>query len=168
MATILAASFSANGLMSVWGVFGVSLAGDFFGDLLYYGLGRLGRKNLVDRYGRYIGVAPSHISRVEYYVQQNFFKAVFAAKVSHAVGLAILFVVGMLRLRLGRFMGFSLLIGIPKTAAFVGIGYFFGGSYRVIGEYLNVGASAVVFFVSLFIVYKIFRYASLRKNEYGA
>lgn len=165
--TIIASSLAAHGVLP-WGVvFLVALAGDFAGDLLYYSLGRFGRRNLIDTYGRYVGIRADHLVRAEAYVAENFSKAVVAAKISHVVGLAILFGVGMLRMNVLKFSAVSLAVGVPKTAAFVAVGYFFGESYKIINQYLHWGASVVVFFVSFFILYKAFQYFRWKAKIYG-
>lgn len=163
--TIIASFLASTGVLKLWPVFLIVLAGDFAGDLFYYWLGRLGRLGLLDKYGKYFGVERRHVEIAEQYLKQNSFKAMLAAKISHAVGLAMLFGIGMLRMNFSRFAVFSLSIGLPKTAAFVGIGYFFGGSYQLISQYLNISGSILLFFVSFFIVYKVFHYLKWRNSS---
>lgn len=156
--TIIAASLAAAGMLNLGLVFLVALAGDFAGDLLYYGLGRFGRERIVERYGKYIGIAHGHLEAAEVYLKKNAFQAVLVAKISHILGLAILFCIGLLRMNFLRFMAASLVIGIPKTALFVGIGYFLGESYSAISQYLQIGSSMIMFFVSFFLAYKLLRF----------
>lgn len=165
--TVIASFLASTGALNLGLVFLVALVGDFFGDLLYYGLGRFGRERLLERYGKYLGVERRHILRAEEYIHENAFKAMFVAKISHVVGLAILFSLGLFRMNLTRFFFSSISIGVPKTALFVGIGYFFGGSYTMISQYLNLGSSILVFFASFFLIYKAFYYFKWKAKTYG-
>ena len=160
--TIIAGSLAQAGVLNVGLVFLSALAGDIGGDLFFYGLGRFGREKFLGKYGKYLGLKESHVSSAEEYIRENSFKAIFAAKISHALGLAILFCVGLFRMSFSRFLLYSISISIPKTVAFIATGYFFGTSYNAISQYFNIGSSMAMFFVSFFVIYKVFHYLNRR------
>ena len=163
--TVVAAFLASLGTLNLVFVFLTAFAGDVTGDLIFYGLGRFGRFGVLDRYGRYIGLREEHVRKAEGYLHENSFRAVLAAKLLDVLGLALLFGIGVLRMKFWKFILASVVISAPKTLFFVGIGYFFGGSYIAISHYLNVGGSLLTLLIFIVVGYRLLRFLKGKTNN---
>src|SRR5476651_593996 len=69
--TIIGAFLASEGYFNVFAVFGLVVAGDLTGDLLYYGVGRFGRTGAFAPLRRSLGMTGEHFAQLERYVDQH-------------------------------------------------------------------------------------------------
>lgn len=139
--------------------FAVALAGvlgNVVGSWFWYGVGwKLGRAPL-DRYGRYLGVKPADIDKVELWWGRHGTKAVLFGRLIPMVRAFISLPAGIERMPAVRFTLFSALGFLPWVFALTAVGYLLGENWDTIvggfslASYVIVGLIVVavaVFFI---------------------
>lgn len=158
--TVVAGFLVTLGFMDIFLVYIIVIVGDFIGDTILYGLGRWG-KNLIYKYGYYIGASMSNLEKVKNLFAEKHTKAVVMSKLFHGVGAAGLVAAGTLSVPYYRYIRTCFFIAVLQSAVFLFIGIVFGHAYLRIANYLDIYAetiwiTALVLFV-LTIIYKIFK-----------
>lgn len=144
IATVIGAFLASQGLLAPGGVYATVVLGDLAGDLLYYGAGRFGstpgrRWSSVLSLGR-----RRHLAALQAYLHKHAGKTLLIGKFTHAAGFLVLLAAGAARVPLRRFLAYSLLGTLLKSAAFVLLGYFAGAAYHRIDSYLWLASCAVL------------------------
>jgi len=135
-------------------VFILSLLGDLVADILYYAIGYWGRLAFVERWGHKFGLTTERMKRMEQLLQTHAVKTLLALKLTPILPTPGLMLVGATKMDLRKFTIISLLITLPKSLAFMLIGYFFGQQYDKLsryvtnGTYLIVAAIALIFLIN--------------------
>jgi membrane protein DedA with SNARE-associated domain len=157
--TIFAAFLASRGVLSVPAVYVTVVLGDLAGDAFYYAIGRwfLGKlpwfsgsrgrklKGRMDQIGAKLRAQPGRV--------------LLFGKLTHSAGFAVLLAAGAARMRLGGFLLYNLLGTLPKSAALVVVGYYFGRSYKAInGQMERIGLVAFVLLAGV-IVFIVHRWA---------
>lgn len=141
IATVIGAFLASQGLLELSGVYATVVLGDLSGDLLYYGIGRLGRR-------RWRGVfslrRQRHLAALQAYLHKHAGKTLLVGKLTHAAGFLVLLAAGASRIPLQRFLGYNLLGTLLKSAAFALLGYFAGAAYHRIDTYLWLASCAAI------------------------
>ncbi|MEX2557493.1 MAG: DedA family protein [Actinomycetota bacterium] len=119
--------------------FAVALAGvlgNVVGSWFWYGVGwKLGRAPL-DRYGKYVGVKPADLDKVELWWGKHGTKAVLFGRLIPMVRAFISLPAGIERMPLGRFTVFSALGFLPWVFALTAVGYLLGENWNaIVGEF---------------------------------
>ncbi|MES2315613.1 MAG: DedA family protein [Patescibacteria group bacterium] len=117
-------------------VFSLLVLGDAVGDTIYYLLGRYGGAWFLNKIGRHIGATPERIAFLEENFHKHDWKILLFGK-TQAIGSAILFVAGAVKIKFGRFIFFNILGTIPKTILFMTIGFYFGKTYSTSSKYID-------------------------------
>jgi membrane protein DedA with SNARE-associated domain len=152
--------------LNFFGVYFILLVGDFFGDLLYYYIGRWGHGPLAQRIVARLGATPERRHRLEEAFHKHSFKVLLLNK-TQAAGGFVLYYAGAVRMPLGRFLWINVLGSIPKIAFFEVIGFYFGKSYFIIQKYLNyAGLVMLLIPLGLLAIYWLIRrYAKKEEPE---
>lgn len=143
--TVIAGFLASQGLLDPVLVFAVAVLGDLVGDVILYGLGLSGHTTLsltrrpVRRDGRIDGLCRR--------LRAHPGKALLFGKLTHGAGFLFLLAAGAARVRPSTFLWYNLLGSLPKTAAFLVLGYVLGAAYARIGSYLGVASLAVFLLV---------------------
>lgn len=127
VATTVAGSLAAQGRMS-WIVAGaVVVIASVLGDLVGYGVGRLISREVLQRYGRWLGYTPVRGARVQRLFAQWGLVTVFITRtfVSYLSSVASL-LAGVSRYRLSKFVAVAVVGRLIWTAAYLGLGYVIG------------------------------------------
>lgn len=135
--TVIAAYLARVGLMNVYAVYAVCLAGDLIGDALYYGIGRLGPRFLPEAWLNRIGLSQARQLALGDHFAQKGGRTLLFGKWTHSAGLPIMLASGLARMNFASYMWYNLLGSVPKTAAFVALGYFIGHAYASIDTYIG-------------------------------
>lgn len=141
--TIIGSFLASQGFFNVFIVAGIVAAGDLIGDVMYYGIGRLGRVGALAGVRRWLGMTTDHFDRLEKYVEIHGAKILFFAKFTQT-GFLILPASGAAQMPVGKFLWYNVLGTIPKTIGLVLFGYFFGYAYNRIDGYF--GKASLLFF----------------------
>ncbi len=153
---VIAAFLASIGVMNIFAVYAIAVMGDLIGDILYYLIGRLGRHTIIPKYGRYLGITEDRIKFAEEHYKNHLLKTIAISKVAQAPILAALVLAGITKTDFLEFVAVVFLLALPKVLLFSIIGYYFGRSYVLIGQYLdNSVLAASIILVIVGIVYYI-------------
>lgn len=136
IATVLAAYLAHEGYMNVIAVYAVCVFGDLTGDGLLYAVGRYGAGRLPLGITRRLGMTEARKLTMTQHFSAKGGRTLMFAKITHSAGLPILIASGMAQMNFAQFMWYNLLGTLPKTAALVLIGYYFGAAYGLIDAYI--------------------------------
>lgn len=152
--TVIAGFLSVQGLMNFYLAFLVIVAGDLAGDAAYYALGRWGRKNFIEKYGKFIGISPAKIAGLENNFKSSGGKIIIFGKLAHGIGTVFLVAAGASRMPFIKFMFYNLIATAPKSVILLLIGYFFGHAWSKIGDYFDYFAlGALILAIGLLVLY---------------
>ncbi len=165
IATLIAAFLAAQGLLNVYFVGLDVICGDIVGDIGHYALGRWGRKGFIDRWGKYIGLTPKRLKRLDSHFDAHSGKTVLLSKLAHGVGSVFLVGAGMSRMPFKKYLAYSAGGTIPKSILLILIGFYFGQTIQQLRKYFHtVAIWSFIAAILLVIVYLlIVRYS--RKAE---
>lgn len=152
--TVLAGILSAGSHLDWRWVLALVILGDLIGDLIYYALGRWSRVPAA-ALGRNYGLTETRTADLERRLNQNATRVLLIGKWTHAIGVFVLIAAGMARLPLFQFLLVNLIATLPKSLAFLLLGYFAGQYLTTISDallyapllLLPVGAVTIVLFV---------------------
>lgn len=159
--TIIAGFLSSLKLLNPIIVYIVVVAADITGDFIYYAIGRWGRENFINRWGKYIGLNTEKIEKLEGYFEKHTKKTLIFGKLSHAVGAPILVAAGIVKLPLWEFIRFNFWATLPKSFIFLMIGFYFGQAYVKLSKYLDYFTIGVLVLVTI-IILLYYGYSKLR------
>lgn len=154
--TVAAAFASSLGYFNIWLIFLLSAVADFVSDAVFYYLGYITRRRVMDRYLAKSNL--SYFSKLEEKFKTHPGKTIFALKLSPFVILGLM-VAGATRVPLKKYVYWNLVNNIPRTIFFVLVGYYFGVFAKSILEYYN---EFTYYFFALIILIVIF-YFGLKK-----
>ena len=138
--TVIGGFLASQGILNFYAVYAVCVSGDIVGDLLYYALGRWGSQSFLMKWLKYLGVTPERIKKLENHFEKHSGKTLLLGKISHGAGSLILIAAGVSKMPVGRFIWFNFIGTLPKTLAFLLIGYYFGEAYKRISQHIDYTA----------------------------
>ena len=149
-------------------VYIIIIIGDIVGDTIFYSLGRWGGK-IVIKYGHKIGVGTDKLEIAKGYFVDNHHKTLITAKLVHGIGVSGLVAAGALRVPYDRFIKTCVYISIIQSLVLTSIGFFVGGAYVKIGQYLDyyaaLGSLVVMVIVLSVIFYFLWKKYKIVKSE---
>ncbi len=134
--TVIAAYVAALGKLDVYAVYVVLVAADLVGDMIYYFIGRFAPGWLPRRWQAKLGINPERLHDLEQHFDGHGGKTLVIGKLTHSAGLFILMAAGASKMPPAKFLMFNLLGTLPKTLAFILVGYSLGYAYKTIDSYL--------------------------------
>ncbi|MBU6297577.1 MAG: DedA family protein [Alphaproteobacteria bacterium] len=162
--TIIGAFVAGQGYLDIVAVYAVAAAGDLFGDLVYYGVGRLGQRGAPAKVWRIFGLTSERLAHAVRYIERHGAKILLFAKYTQT-GFLILPASGAARMPIEKFLWYNTLGTIPKSFALVLIGYYFGYAYKSIDNYFT--KVSLLFFGTLCIVGAYFMIRQYLRASYG-
>ena len=164
-----AAAFMASfHIFNIYLVFALSFLGNQTGDLLFYFLGRFGRKSMIDRYMEKKKVSLRTVSRIEKMLEDNYFRALLVIKLVPSLPIPGLIFSGAGRLKLKKFLFASIVINLFYCLAFTLLGYYSGfifGRYVLNARRLEIFIGVAVIIAVAIWVYR--KYSSGFYKEIG-
>lgn len=146
-------------------VYAVLVAGDLIGDMFYYWLGHLGRHRIPNTWRSFVGIDDQRIKRLEGSFAKHDWKLLFFGK-AHPLGSAILFVSGVVRMPMWKFIFINTLGTLPKVLIFQLVGYYFAESYRSFDGYLSSGpVISVAIIAALLSIYWLMRKEAQKETQ---
>lgn len=152
--TMAAAFLASLGFFSWPLVFLVSICGDLTGDVLWYSIGRKWGTAFVNGPGRFIGMKPSLIKKMDRYFDTYGGRTIFLVKSTTGLCLVTFVAAGIARMDMKKFLSYSLLGGIVWSGTLTIAGYFFGFLYEEIAQVISwagwlILGIAIGFFVGM-------------------
>ncbi|WP_116135108.1 DedA family protein [Tropicimonas sp. IMCC34043] len=142
--TVIAGWACRSGDLPLFSTFVVLIIADLIGDGLLYALGRWGLGRLPRRWKNRLHLSDRHLSTVGDHFAAQGGRTLVGAKLTHTFGLPVLVAAGAARMPGVAFMGFNLIATIPKTAAFLALGYLAGQAQTTIETWIGRGSFAVL------------------------
>ncbi len=130
--TVIAGYLASLGLLNTAGALAVVVAGDLVGDALLYLAGRKGIKCLPQRWRDRLGLNADRVEALKGHFGARGGRTLVIGKLTHSAGAAILVAAGAARMPAGAFLWWNLIATLPKSAAFLALGYAFGAAYSQI------------------------------------
>ncbi len=151
---------AALGYFNGWVVFAISILSSLLADVVHYAIGFWGRGGFIEKYGKYVGLTPKLVSRLDKLMHKNAGKAVILSKIIPLFAAPALIIAGATRTPLKKYVWWCFVVTVPTSILFFVIGYYFGEAYITIESYINSGGFllallAIVFVVGIFAWKKI-------------
>jgi len=152
--TIIVAFLASLGYFNVFIVFLLSVAGDVIGDIILYYIGYFGGARILAKAEKFLKVSPATVEKLKQKFHEKSGKIIFYVKSTTGLSYITFITAGTLKMRLLKFVKYSILGGLVWSSFLVVVGYFFGYAAEQISQYLKyagylIFAAAVIFFVGL-------------------
>lgn len=123
--------------------------GDFVADIGWYCLGRFGTRNVIFKYGHFLGITRDALEKVEERFRRYHQKILIISKLTMGFGfsLVVLIVAGMFKVPFKNYVILNLIGGFIWAAFLITIGYFLGNIYTMIS-----GPAKIIFILVIFLV----------------
>jgi membrane protein DedA with SNARE-associated domain len=153
LSTLVGASASAAGLLDLRLVFVATVVGNIVGDCLWYSLGYMGKMNWLFEHGRWLGIRPRHVERLEREMQAHATKLIVFAKIAYGLIVPTLVAAGMARVPWRKWFPTVFIVETLWSILLVWVGYHatafiqdFEQGLHAVGVALLVGGAAFVLF----------------------
>lgn len=133
------------------------LAGSLVGAFISYEIALYGGRPLVERYGRYIFIRRHELDAADRWFERHGDAAVFIGRLLPGIRTFISLPAGVARMRLGRFLAFSLLGAIPWTVLFMVIGYELGRNWKHVSGQNHVAEAIAVLILAVWVAWIVVR-----------
>lgn len=134
--TVIAGYLASLSILNAAAVYVIVVIGDLVGDAILYRVGRHGLGRLPPRWRRRLGLNEDRIAALTDHFWLHGGRTVVLGKLTHSAGAAIQVAAGAARMPFGPYMGYNLLATLPKSAAFLALGYVFGSAYAQIDVWI--------------------------------
>jgi len=145
--------------LSFWGIVVAGLAGTMVGSWFAWGVGYVGGRPVIDRFGKYLLIRPHEVDRAHAWFEHRGEWAVFAFRMVPFARAFISLPAGVARMSFWRFSLFTLLGSIPWTIGLAWAGYALGANWRHVEQWLRplsiAFAIAFVALVTWFVVRRV-------------
>ncbi|MBI4779013.1 hypothetical protein HY797_00995, partial [Candidatus Falkowbacteria bacterium] len=115
-----------------------------------YLIGYISRAGVVEKFGHYFGLTNLRILKLEKFLLEHTWKALFVIKYSPIIPMPGFVITGAAKLKFKKFFYILLALSLPKAVFFTVIGYFFGKAYDKLASYFYYGQYFIVIVIVLF------------------
>lgn len=156
--TIIAGFLASLGLMNVFIVFAIVMAGDIVGDTGVYMIGRSGGA----LFSHYFKKHSDKLNKAKKYFEIHRHKAIVLSKLIHGIGITGLFTAGILRIPYKRYITLCFLTTAVQSTVLLIVGVLFGHAYVQLNKYLNyfstttIIAGLIIIFIVVIKKFKLF------------
>jgi membrane protein DedA with SNARE-associated domain len=134
--------------LSFWGIVIAGLLGTMVGSWFSYGMGYVGGRPLIDRFGRFLLIRPHEVDKAERWFERHGELAVFAFRMVPFARAFISLPAGVARMPFWRFSIYSLLGSIPWTVGLAWAGLVLGANWKTVEQWIRpVSIAFAVLFV---------------------
>ena len=145
--TILGGFLTSLGYFNIYYVYLIIVLADLLEDLLAYSIGYFGRKRALLKIFSWLQIPEQKLLDIEKFFKSHGGKSVFVSKFVAGAGSWTLISAGIAKMNLWKFFKNSFIAAIIKSALYIGIGFFFGGLYKVIARFLNTAGTIVTLLI---------------------
>ncbi|MCX6762262.1 MAG: DedA family protein [Candidatus Moranbacteria bacterium] len=143
-ATMIAAFLASQGYFNVGIVFLLSVFGDVLGDIGLYHIGYYGGPRIIEKAQKFLKIKDATVEKLKNKFHQNSGKLIFYVKSTTGLSYITFTLAGALRMKLLKFIKYSILGGLVWSSLLVFLGYFFGYAAAQISQYIKY-AGIVIF-----------------------
>jgi len=134
----VAAFASSLGFFNVYIILILSILANYMADLIYFFIGRLGKKALVER--RINNLLDSErIKKIKEYLGKNPGKILTIIKIAPPLPMPGLILAGTTNMKTSKFIFYSFIITVVLSSFFTVLGYFSGMAFNIIPKYFKYG-----------------------------
>jgi membrane protein DedA with SNARE-associated domain len=155
---------SASGRMGFLWAVAAGVAGNMVGAWASYYIGLKGGRELVLRYGRYVGIRKKDLGRAEGWFERKGAGTVFVCRMLPLVRGFVSYPAGASRMNLAKFSVYTFLGCVPWVAGLTYAGRLLGNHWREIGSYMHYLSYAVILCVVLAVVYLLAQWLVKRRS----
>ncbi len=123
-------ALAAEGQLALAGVILVGIAGEFVGSMIGFTIGRTGGRPIVERYGKYVLVAPADLDRAHKFLASKGDWSVALGRALPLVRTFVSLVAGIAEMPVARFALFTLIGTAVYSAAVACAGYGLGSEWH--------------------------------------
>ena len=155
--TILGGFLSSIGIFNILYAYLVIVSADIVADWIAYTIGYFGRKKILIKIFGFLKIPAEKILDLDVFFKKHGGKSVFISKFVAGAGTWTILSAGISRMKLTKFLGYTLSASVIKSAVYIAIGYFFGSMYKLIDKWLStIGTivSVLIIAVILFFIFK--------------
>ena len=134
--SVVAGWLARLGLLPFGWAYGVLVLGDLIGDALHYAIGRSGARILPVRWRVRFGLEGAGAGQLVRHFGENGGRTLMVAKLTHSLGFAALIAAGAARMPLPAFLWYNLVATLPKSLAFLMLGYGLGHASVLINSWI--------------------------------
>ncbi len=149
--------------LSYWGIVGAGLAGTMAGSWFAWGIGYMGGRPLIDRFGKYLLIRPHEVDRAHEWFEHRGEFAVFAFRMVPVARAFISLPAGVARMSFWKFSLYSLLGSIPWIAGLAWAGTALGANWRTVERWFRPVSIAFAVALVGFVVWWIVRRVRVRR-----
>lgn len=142
--TVLAGYAARLGVLQVAVAFVVVVLGDLVGDSVLYLIGRKGLRRIPARWLARLGLVPDRVAALSAHYAEKGGRTLILGKITHSAGAAVLVAAGLARMPFPAFLWFNLLGTLPKSAAFLALGYLLGEAATHLGPTIAEGSMVML------------------------
>jgi membrane protein DedA with SNARE-associated domain len=135
-----------------WLVVAAGTIGATIGSLVAYGIGALGGRPILERWGRVFGVSAADLDRADAFFVRYGDAASFFGRLLPVIRSLVSFAAGVSHMPLMRFTIFSFLGSLPWTALLVFAGMELGANWEAVGAVLKQFEYAIVAVIGLVVL----------------
>lgn len=159
--TVLASFLASFSYLNVYVVFLIAMLGDLTGDLIYYSIGFFGKNKFLKKLIKIFKISENKILDVENFYEKHGGKSIIFSKFLQGMSIIVLVGAGASKMKLPKFLFFSISSSIIKTAILVFLGFYFGRFYTTIRNYFGVagqiGLITTILIITIIIFLKIYK-----------
>lgn len=148
--------------LNVWAVAAAGVAGNVVGAGIAYGVGRLGGRPLIERWGRYILLRTRDLDRAEAFFRRRGDVAVLVGRVLPVIRTFVSLPAGIAEMPLGRFFAFTLVGSVPWVVALALAGDAVAENWDHVSHYFTYATVVIAVIVVAAIVWWVLRRLSQR------
>ncbi|WP_102224605.1 DedA family protein [Acidimangrovimonas sediminis] len=138
--SVLGGYMAKMGLLNPYAVFVVVVLADLVGDMIFYELGRNGTRWLSPKWQHRMHLDDKRIEKLKDHFREKGGRTLVIGKITHSAGMVVLAAAGAAHMNVLKFLFWNLVSTLPKSAAFVVLGYSLGYAYKSIDHYLFLGS----------------------------
>ena len=164
---IAASVYAGAGRLNIVAVALIGFVAAVLGDNVGYGIGRLGGRPLVLRFGRYVRLTEERLDKAEAFFTRHGGKIVVVARFIEGLRQANGIIAGLTRMHWARFVLFNAIGAALWVATWCTVGYTAGGHITTIYDWVQRFALYFLAAAVLVVVFLIVRYRRRRSSAIG-
>jgi membrane protein DedA with SNARE-associated domain len=142
-ATMIAAFLASQGYFNVGIVFVLSVIGDVLGDIGLYHIGYFGGPKIIEKAQKFLKIPDATVEKLKNKFHQNSGKLIFYVKSTTGLSYITFTLAGALRMKLLKFVKYSILGGLVWSGLLIFLGFFFGYAALQISQYIKYAGAAI-------------------------
>ncbi len=146
------------GKLAFWPVVFWASMGNLIGSLIAYGVGFLGGRPFLNRWGKYVLISRKDLDKTDAIFEKYGAVAVFFGRLLPVIRTFISLPAGVARMNLGRFIFYSFAGSLPWNAALAYLGIKLGSHWKNLGVYFHKFDVLVVVIVLVAIIWWVKRH----------